>query len=149
MAIGYIVGFVCSLVQTGAKRLLNKGGVIDSNSVVFGFLMPSFFAAISAAICQGVGGTETSMASIAAVTTVTTTINYANLKELNRSFSEQGGFQIIGWLISVGIGAITGVVVGIIYKVINDNYYFFDDINILEQPHYKSKDASYAIDNQR
>ena len=54
-----------------------------------------------------------------------------------------------GWCISVGIGAITGIVVGIVYKIINDNYYFFDDINILEQPHYKSKETAYAIDNQR
>jgi len=39
------------------KRKINSKGIIDSNSALFHFLMPSFFAAILVAIAQGVGNT--------------------------------------------------------------------------------------------
>jgi hypothetical protein len=34
----------------------------------------------------------------------------------SRSFVQQGGFQIIGLLIALGLGAGAGIIIGLIYK---------------------------------
>jgi hypothetical protein len=62
-AIGFGVGFVCSLTHMALKRRINSKGIIDSNSALFNFLMPSLIAAILVAIAQGVGKTYTTYAA--------------------------------------------------------------------------------------
>jgi hypothetical protein len=49
-SIGFIVGFITSYSHSHFKRRLNKKGVIDSNSVIFHFLLPSLFAAVASTI---------------------------------------------------------------------------------------------------
>jgi hypothetical protein len=39
-----------------------------------------------------------------------------------RSETEQGGYQMIGWLISIGCGLFAGVVIGFIYRLLNDSF---------------------------
>lgn len=42
----------------------------------------------------------------------------------------QGGYQMAGWLISIGIGAVAGLVIGIIYKALDERIVstdFFSD----------------------
>ena len=54
-AVGFGVAFVCAMAQMAFKRTVNRAGVIDSNSAIFQFLIPSFFAAINASssVCCG------------------------------------------------------------------------------------------------
>jgi hypothetical protein len=69
-AIGFGVGFLCALSQMGFKRKFNHEGVIDSNSVVFHFLIPSFFAAIFVAIAQGIHHTSATYTDSSGTTVV-------------------------------------------------------------------------------
>lgn len=94
---------------------MNANGVIDTNGTTFQFLVPSLCAAIFSAILSGVGQSSTSF-----TTPSSTTITYSDLKEASRSVQRQGGFQIGGWLISAAIGAITGLIIGAIYSVIDE-----------------------------
>lgn len=39
--------------------------------------------------------------------------------ESGRSVSEQGGMQIVGWFISIGIGSFAAVIIGLLYRIVN------------------------------
>lgn len=113
LAIGYSTGFICSFAQTKSKRAMNKSGVIDSNSVLFHFIIPSFLASVFSAVLEGVGLTQKSASINGASAT------YPDLKDVSRSYTVQGGYQIIGWLLSIGFGIGAGLVIGILYKMFN------------------------------
>jgi len=103
----------------GLKRKINSDGVVDSNSVIFHFLLPSLFAAAFSAIMQAIGNTAASYSG-ATITGTTSVLTYNNLVQPGRTSSQQAGYQIIGWLISIGIGAGAGIIIGLLYRCIND-----------------------------
>lgn len=103
----------------GLKRKINSDGVVDSNSVIFHFLLPSLFAAAFSAIMQAIGNTAASYSG-ATPAGSTTVLTYNSMVQPGRTSSQQAGYQIIGWLISVGIGAVAGVIIGLLYKCTND-----------------------------
>jgi hypothetical protein len=114
--------------------------VIDSNSVLFHFLLPSLFAAIFSAVLQGVGQSVTS-ASISTYNngTITNgTVTYNALTNSSRDATTQGGFQMAGWGISIGFGAIAGLIIGLIYRCLNGNFseqaHFFNDATLYDYP---------------
>lgn len=104
-------------------RKINSSGVVESNSVIFHFLLPSFFAAIVSAITQGIGNTSASFqASTDATGTTSQALTYNKLVQPGRTSSTvQGGYQIVAWSLSVGMGAAAGLILGIIYSLINDH----------------------------
>ena len=132
------MGFVSSLSQTRFKRKINERGVVDSNSVLFHFLLPSLFAAIFSAILQGVGQSAAATTLTSTGTPATTAVTYSGLVGADRSPEQQGGMQMAGWAISIGFGAITGLILGGIYKLLNDSFqepvHFFNDLTLFEYP---------------
>jgi hypothetical protein len=128
---------VCALGQIKLKRRWNREGTIDSNGTIFMFLVPSLFAAIFSAILSGVGQSATSFAGYIGSTTTTATTSYNSLKLATRSDTTQGGFQIVGWVISVCFGAVTGLIVGLIYRLLDRRASpddFFSDMYFYDQP---------------
>jgi len=126
-AIGFGVAFVCAIAQMAFKRKVNKGGVVDANGTIFQFLMPSFFAAIFVAVAQGVGNSATSFTTTG---TNVGTINYADVRQSGRSSEIQGGYQMLAWLLSIGMGAVAGLIIGVIYRLVNEHSHrshFFND----------------------
>ena len=123
LAIGYGVGFVCSISQTHVKRWINKNGIIDSNSVIFNFLIPSFFAAVFSAFMQGIGEGDISgrvyTVQDGSTIVASTTTTYRTVSGSNRNFTQQGGFQMVGWCLSVGFGLVGGLIIGLLFKCIN------------------------------
>lgn len=115
LALGTMAGFFTCLVGTRAKRSMNDAGIVDSNSVVFNFLFPSFLASIFSAVMEGIGQTQVSATINGTFTT------YPDLKSGERSFTSQGGYQIAAWLISVAMGIGTGILIGLFYKLFNIN----------------------------
>ena len=103
----------------GLKRKINSDGVVDSNSVIFHFLLPSLFAAAFSAIMQAIGKTAASYSG-STTSGSTTVLTYNSMVQPGRTSSQQAGYQIIGWLISIGIGAVAGVIIGFLYKCTND-----------------------------
>jgi hypothetical protein len=57
---------------------------------------------------------------------------------LGRDSTTQGGYQIAGWAISIGCGAVAGLIIGLIYRILNDNFHhpvdFFNDATLYEYP---------------
>jgi hypothetical protein len=49
-------------------------------------------------------------------------VTYTDYKETNREYAVQGGFQMAGWALSIGFGAAAGLIIGLIYKALNDNF---------------------------
>ena len=68
---------------------------------------------------QGVGNTATSYIAPTS-TNATKNVTYNAVIQPGRSFLQQGGYQIVGWCLSVGIGAFAGLLIGFIYRCIND-----------------------------
>lgn len=64
-------------------------------------------------------------------------MTYNSLVQPGRSYSQQGGYQIVGWLLSVGIGSVAGLIIGFIYRCINDQEegkHFFNDAFLIDYP---------------
>lgn len=121
LAVGFGTGFLCCLLNMAFGRRINRGGVIESNSVIFHFLFPSFIAAIISAIGQGIANTETSFTPVNASGTAAGSINYSELIQPGRSNNTiQGGYQILAWVLSIGLGSIAGCLIGFIYSFINE-----------------------------
>ena len=119
--------------QTHLKRKLNRNGVIDTNSCIFNFLIPSLFAAIFSAILQGVGEGSISHTLYAYTSGVvsSSSVSYTHVPGPNRNFTQQGGYQIVGWCLSVAFGLVAGAIIGLLYSCCNDSftepYSFFND----------------------
>lgn len=136
-AIGFGVGFLCAFSQMAYKRIINKNGIIDSNSAIFHFLLPSFFAAILVAIAQGVSKTYATYNPTNNIGLTLGVVEYTPMVQSGRSVGMQGGFQIIGWLLSVGLGALGGLLIGVLYRAVNeftDPLEFFNDAVLYNYP---------------
>lgn len=84
------------------------------------------------AIGQGIGNTATSYTDVSG-----NVVNYTNLVQSPRSWAAQGGFQIVGWLLSIGMGAVTGLIIGVIYRLINEQEnpkHAFNDAFLYDYP---------------
>ena len=137
-AIGFGVGFLCALAQMGLKKGINANGIVDSNSVIFHFLLPSFFAAVFCAIGQGINNTYATYAITDSTGASTgTTAIYNDVIQSGRSSEQQGAYQMLAWLLSIGMGAFAGIVIGLFYKCVNDHedsVQFFNDATIFSHP---------------
>ena len=85
------------------------------------------FAAISSSVLQGIGESATSATTTAFNSTSSsnytqTTVSYTDYKETNRDYTIQGGYQMAGWALSIGFGAAAGLIIGLIYKALNDSF---------------------------
>jgi ammonia channel protein AmtB len=91
------------------KRALNEAGVIDSLGSLSVFFVPSFLGAIYSAILfasspYGPDNTDNNVQM-----------------DPSRSRFGQGGFQLIGLLITICIAAVTGLLIGLLVKLLNHN----------------------------
>lgn len=99
------------------KKKLNKGGVLDTHGVLFAFLIPGFFASVVSGVVHATNPPERSYTDASGVTTVYAT----NRDAAERTNIQQGGFQIVGFCISLAIGVVTGLVVGLCMRFLNNN----------------------------
>lgn len=106
------------------KKELNKEGVIDSLGSSIVFLVPSFIGAIYSAILfatspYGPDNTDSTVQMLA-----------------ERSRWGQGGFQLVGLAITIGIAIVCGVLIGLLSKTMNNiegPQDLFNDHNYIEQ----------------
>jgi hypothetical protein len=136
MTIGTVVGLTCAVCQNRIRRFVNKSGVLDSNGVLFNFLVPSFFAAVSSAILSGIGTTANS-ATLATGGSLSGAENFGPNAGSGRSPTTQGGYQLIGWMISISFGLIAGGIIGLMYKLCDSRERpadFFNDFFLYDRP---------------
>lgn len=99
------MGLTSSLYSSALTRRVNINGVIHTYSTINRFFFPGIIASIISAIVQGVDYT----------------INGEhNLNRLgDRTAIQQGGWQIVGLLITSGTAILAGLIIGLLFKVIN------------------------------
>eukprot|EP00919_Chromeraceae_sp_WS-2016_P052451 GHVR01124515.1.p1 GENE.GHVR01124515.1~~GHVR01124515.1.p1 ORF type:complete len:118 (+),score=7.26 GHVR01124515.1:2983-3336(+) len=102
--IGLIAGILSTLLNATMKKALNRTGVIDSQGALFTFLIPSFIGGIYSAILQAIGASDPGVGPYI---------------EQGRSSFVQGGMQIAGIFITIGIAVISGLILGLIFKCFN------------------------------
>ena len=121
--IGFLVGILTTFLNSKIKAV-NAEGVIDSLGSLFVFFVPSFIGAIYSAILfatspYGPDNTDN---------------NVQMLSSRNRW--GQGGFQLIGMAITIGIAIACGVLIGLFSKRITrteSTEDLFNDHNYIEQ----------------
>lgn len=106
------------------KKWLNEEGVIDSLGSSFVFFVPAFIGALYSAILFATSpyGPDNTDATVQMVS--------------GRSRWTQGGFQLAGLAITIGIAAVCGALIGAFCKVINKvdgPEDLFNDHNYIEQ----------------
>ena len=125
---------MCIRDRDKVRRSINRDGVVDANSVIFSFLLPSLFAACFAAILTAVN--EHSVFTIIAdLGALGTGINYGPQQEPGRSSIQQGGYLILGWVISACLGLIAGGIIGLLYLVLDTREKpedFFSDLVVFD-----------------
>lgn len=136
--------------------MLNQAGVIDSNSVLFNFLLPSLFAAVFSAILQGVGESASSLTystfttSGSNTTFSNSTVTTGDFVGSGRTTTVQGGYQMAGWGISIGCGLVAGIIIGFVYRLLNDSFeeqiHFFNDTLLYDFPKVEAKKSQEAAD---
>lgn len=141
-----MVGLLSALAQTKLKRVINRNGVIDANGAIFQFLVPSLFAAIFSAILAGIGQSAAT-ASLIFNNVPGNTDTFTEFKKSSRSFTNQGGYQMAGWAISISFGVIAGLLVGLCYWLLCDREQpkqFFSDFQLFSPP-----DQAYVEDDKQ
>ena len=73
------------------------------------YFIPGFFAGVFSAILQAINQG--------------TLDNYTQRRDQTRTFVQQGGFQIIGILLTLAIGVFAGALIGLLFKAINKHNY--------------------------
>ena len=104
--IGFIVGVLTTYLNS-RKKEINKEGVIDSLGSLFVFLVPSLIGALYSAVLfttSSYGPDNSSMFT---------------QHDPSRTRFQQGGFQVIGTLITVGIAIVAGLIIGGFSKIFN------------------------------
>jgi hypothetical protein len=101
LIVGYIVSFLSSIYPAQLNQKINKDGVLFTYPHVNRFLIPAFIASIVSAVVQACA--------------------HPGRKLDARTAIMQGGWQIVGLLISAGIAIIGGLIIGIIYKILSWN----------------------------
>ena len=84
---------------------MNKKGVADSNGVMSTFLIPGLIAGVLSAIFQANGAQSNN--------------NYNSNADSTRTRFAQGGIQVAGFFIAIGLGVFAGVVSGLFMKCFN------------------------------
>lgn len=102
-----MVGFAASIYPAAVNRRFNKNGVVFTYAHIYRFLIPAFFGCVVSAIVQACD----------------VSINGAHTTNRlgERTAIQQGGWQIIGFLITAGTALLAGLIVGVLIKIINKN----------------------------
>ena len=128
-----LIGFACGILVTWLntkKRGMNENGVIDSLGSFFVFLVPSFIGAIYSAILFTTSpyGPEN-------------TSNNVQMDTSRNRFG-QGGFQLIGLIITICIAAAAGFLIGLLMKLVNN---VSGPEDLFDDNQYIEKDNSAVI----
>ena len=130
LIVGFVVGVMCSIFPGGINRKVNVNGIVSTYNHLQRFLLPAILSTIVSAIIQATGSSANG--------------DYiANLLP-GRTPIMQGGWQIVGMLITIATAVIAGVLIGVAYKAINNHetyHQFNDNITYDNVP-----DSMYQVD---
>lgn len=86
---------------------MNKNGIRDSNGIFGSYLIPGLIAGILSAIFQANGANNYST-------------NYLANTDPSRTTFSQGGIQVAGFSIAIGLGIFAGLISGLLMRMFNE-----------------------------
>lgn len=104
---GFVMGLLCTILHAKIFKKANDAGVAYSLPVVNRLIIPGVFAGILNAIVNAVN-----QGSV---------FPYVKGYPEYRSVQGHSAFQLIGILLTIAIALIAGLIVGLLYKIINKN----------------------------
>ncbi len=107
LIVGYIVGFGCSIYPAALNRKINAQGVLLTYSHINRFFIPAILSTIVSAIVQACAVSQNGDHTLNILT--------------NRTSIQQGGWQIVGLVITLATAGLAGIIIGVAYKVLNNN----------------------------
>jgi|688.fasta_scaffold55727_1 hypothetical protein len=107
LIVGYVVGFGSSIYPSNIHRKANQNGVLFTFPILNNYLIPGFIACIVSAVIQACNVSQNGP-------------HFRNALE-GRTPIQQGGWQIVGFLITTGIAALAGIIIGFLIKAVNRN----------------------------
>lgn len=107
LIVGYVVGFGSSIYPSNMHRKANQNGVLFTFPILNNYLIPGFLACIVSAVVQACNVSE----------------NGPHIRNAlqERTPIQQGGWQIVGFLITASIAALAGIIIGFSIKAVNRN----------------------------
>ncbi len=107
LACGYIMGLISSLYQSAQLRKLNKDGVVVSLAHFDRYIVPGVFSGVLSAILYAINQGNDG--------------NYILNSKSGQTNIANGAMQLAGIGLSLAIGAVAGIVLGIIIKLANSH----------------------------
>lgn len=104
---GFVIGVLGSLFHSKVLRRMNKRGVFFSLSVFHRLIIPGVFSGILSAVLMAVD--QASKNSFV-----------KNIPSYRTSVG-QGGFQLVGVLLTLAVSAAAGLLIGGLYRLVNFN----------------------------
>lgn len=120
LAAGFVGGLVTTIYHSRQLRRINKNGILTSLGHLDNYVLPGFLSGVLSAILHAIGqGTFG---------------NFVRYIHPDRSYIGQGAFQLIGILLSIGIGLFAGVLLGILFMCLGNftRADYFNDALIYE-----------------
>lgn len=101
------MGFICSIYHSKGLRSFNKSGVGTSLAYFFRYLVPGLFSGVLSAILAAIGQGDDG--------------SYIYNRSFDLTPQGQGGHQMAGVGLSIAFGVGAGLIIGLLYKLINRN----------------------------
>ena len=99
-------GLITTIYHSRQLRNINKNGILTSLGHTDNYILPGFLSGVLSAILHAIGqGTFG---------------NFVREIHPDRTYVGQGAYQLIGILLSIGIGLFAGVVLGFLFICINN-----------------------------
>jgi hypothetical protein len=107
LIVGFIIGFLGSIFPSAINEKFNQNGILFTYPHVNRFLIPSIIAVIVSAIIQACKNSQNGAFGLNRLS--------------GRTAIMQGGWQIVGMLITIATSLIAGFIIGILYLVLSWN----------------------------
>jgi len=117
MLAGLMIGTITTIMNHKLKKPLNNPEVADTQGVLFTFFISSLFGGFYSACLTPVGPFGVDQAVLNGNTLGWTENESLRWISADRDRFEQGGFQVLGTVVSGGIGTVTGLAVGLLYRL--------------------------------
>lgn len=105
LIVGFLVSFVCSIWTSAFHRSTNKNSILFTYPIINRFIIPAIISSIVSAIVQACA--------------VSINGDHPMNRLPERTPIQQGGWQIVGFLLTAGIALLAGSIIGFLMRLLN------------------------------
>ena len=115
LGLGTCSGFITVLLTSTIQNYVNRKGILDTHATIANYLIPSLAGGIVSAVVHATNPGN--------VTDSNGTVVYQTNRDPTKSNFGQGGMQMAGLGVTLGIALIAGILIGLLFKLINKNHH--------------------------